>query len=65
MDDSNQRLENLRGQLKAANQKILYYESDEVISKSGNSSEPNITAQLKQYIELNEQKGFVSIGNFF
>lgn len=61
MDDSNQRMEKLRGQLKAANQKILYYQSDEVISKSTASNEPNITAQLKQSIELNEQKGFVSI----
>lgn len=61
MDDSNQRMEKLRGQLKTANQKILYYQSEEVVSKSSNSNEPNIMAQLKQAIELNEQKGCVSI----
>lgn len=61
MDDSNQRMEKLRGQLKAANQKILYYQSEEVNSKSASGNEPNITAQLKQSIELNEQKGFVFI----
>lgn len=58
MDDSNQRMEKLREQLKVANQKILYYQSEEEISKSGTSNEPNIMAQLKQSIELNEQKGF-------
>lgn len=48
MDDSNQRTEKLREQLKAANQKILFYQSEEAKDSTADASE---VAQLKRTIE--------------
>lgn len=53
LDDSNQRNEKLRDQLKAANQRILMLsqnQSDEISAKS------DMDIQLKQALELNEQR---------
>lgn len=58
MDDSNQRTEKLREQLKTANQKILFLQNEDTNIKSGVvTNNATINAQLKQSVELNEQKG--------
>lgn len=55
MDDSNQRIEKLREQLKSANQKI--YVLSRPTSTDDTSAKGDLVVQLRQALELNEQKG--------
>lgn len=58
MDDSNQRMEKLREQLKTANQQILFFQNEESNKKSDTAANnATMNVQLKQSVELNEQKG--------
>lgn len=58
MDESNQRIEKLRDQLKNANQKILVFEAQSGIdSRDAKDSQDTLLQQLKQALEQNERKG--------
>lgn len=58
MDESNQRIEKLRDQLKAANQKILFYEAQSAsASRDTKDTQDTLLQQLKQALEQNERKG--------
>lgn len=52
LDDSNQRIEKLREQLKGANQKILVLTQ----TQNDDSSKGDLVVQLRQSLELNDQK---------
>lgn len=58
MEESNQRIEKLREQLKAANQKILFYQNEAQTAKSTNGESQSLAvSQLKQALEQTEQTG--------
>lgn len=58
MEESNQRIEKLREQLKAANQKILFYQNEAQTAKSNNGETQSLAvSQLKQALEQTEQTG--------
>lgn len=58
MEESNQRIEKLREQLKAANQKILFYQNEAQNAKSTNGESQSLAvSQLKQALEQTEQTG--------
>lgn len=61
MVESNQRVERLREQLKAANQKILFFEA-QAASLNANESPDTVLQQLKQALEQNERKGTQTVG---
>lgn len=58
MEESNQRIEKLRDQLKAANQKVLFYQNEAQTAKSSNGESQSLAvSQLKQALEQTEQTG--------
>lgn len=70
MDESNQRIEKLRDQLKTANQRILYFEAQATtatsLEKSKETPDATILQQLKLALEQNERKGiFILIIQIF